>query len=845
MKNKIISVALIFILVFGYVGLCKTLSGGTKADYGLAEENIQFSEGVGNDITEAVKTSNDYTVLENENYIMKMTSSSNITIVSKKNGRVWNAVPTDNMGNSKYDASVVLNYYVTNSTQKTIYSSSDSVDKEQFKVFKNENGVRVEYIFGEMTSKYVYPEIISKKRLESFLNKMEESDKEFILRRYTLYVLSEYRDAEKDYLLSQYPRLKKEDLYVLNDQALQHVGKRMDAIFRDAGYTNEDRINDISGSDIQRDNPQTFRIAVDYSLTSQGFKAKIDFKNCSIYNEYPIEKIQLLPYFDSYLETDTGYIVLPSGSGALKVMDANKRDEERYLLPVYGKNLTLDSNDDIYENQCSLPVFGSYKNNSGYMCILTEGEQQAYINAEISPIYSSVYPSYMMIDNQLAVLQAESQIWLSAKERAMDALEAEYILFPEMSFDEAYSEMARVYRERLIDVGILSEKNKESEIGLLANIINTVNYDTMLANCFPINKEFAMTTFDETEEIVDDLLKFVDADNLNVLISGWNKKGVGMQKMNRITYSKAAGGKKGLSSLQKSLNEMGVKSYLNIDFNLIKPHQFDGFKSDLHSTRDVNNSIVRYNLYKAKISDFKSTKLQLLSPKTFEENCNSYINNSAFDYSGVNVSQLTGYLYSDYANGEYISRNDTIGIVNNVLKNINEKDISLIGDGANLYVLKNLNNLNNIAVSSADDVFFDRDIPFVHLVLHGYKNYFAKPINDVTLTKQMILKYIETGSGISCRLSKNLFEDLFDTEYEYLYDIKFSELSDSLKDCYTTVSTALKGLNNKSIVSHKYLNSNVVEVKYEDGTIIIINYGDTKYNYNGNLCDSLDYCRIN
>lgn len=97
-----------------------------------------------------------------------------------------------------------------------LYSLSDAVEKGQFKVSStDEKGYAWEYVFGEISEDFVFPEQISETRMKEYLKKMSAEDADYIGRRYTLYSVELTEGANREYLLSQYPRLKDENLYVL------------------------------------------------------------------------------------------------------------------------------------------------------------------------------------------------------------------------------------------------------------------------------------------------------------------------------------------------------------------------------------------------------------------------------------------------------------------------------------------------------------------------------------------------------------------------------------------------------------------------------------------------------
>ena len=843
MKRRIISVVLVVAIVLGYIGLSRILSDGKKVDYGFSKKDMVFSEGA-DEITETVISSGQYTLKENANYKLEISGKSDIQIVSKTTDKVWKAVPDNNFGNSKYSSSLVLTYFVDEKTQKTVYSSQDAVEKNQYKIFKTKNGARVEYIFGEMSSIYIYPDIISKERLDGFLEKVDPDDSEYILRRYQLYVLDEYEKKEKDYLLSLYPRLKDEDIYVLNDISTPYMKKKVNDIFISAGYTEKDKNMDNGNFEGESKKPQSFKISVEYQLTDKGFKALLDLDNCAFYNEYPIASIQILPYFDAYGKGEEGYFVIPSGSGALTYINSTKKKEEKIEIPVYGKNLSIYPQNDIVDNNCSFPMFGAYKDNSAYICSFNNCGEQTSIDAETGSLLSAIHPTYSIIDSQVSSLKSEAIIWFSAGALSTDVIEANYHLIDKAEYATAYSEMANIYRDMLISQGLLVKNDISGNIPMIANIVNTVNYDTMNLGCFPANKEFALTTFDESYKISEELSNLTGASDLKVLLSGWNYKGVGAQKFKKVTFSKIAGGQKGLEKLQKSLSQKGIESFLDMEFNFVKPKSNNGFNSGSQAVRDINNAVVNVEEFDPKLNAFKKTSKQLVSSLQFNKVFDRLENNELFQNSGIGVNQFTQLLYGDYANGEVCGRGKTMSIVSDNLQKLSKNKIAVIGAGANIYALKYLKILSSVPLYSNNDNFFDKDIPFVQMVLHGYIDYTSTAINDLTASEDTLLKLVETGSGLNYRLTMNTFSDIFETDCSYLYNTEFENNKQSIGKYYEKISKILADLNDQRMVSHKYLTDTVVKVSYENGDSVIINYGNKSYKYKGKLCKAKDCLRI-
>jgi len=843
MKRKIIAWCTTFALILGFVGLTFLLSKKNSVKYGIDSGSIGYTES-DKDITELVMGKSGYTVTENEKFILELDDFANPVIYDKQTGNTWKSVPENDGGNSKYSSALTLNYFSDNSTKITLYSSEGSVDKNQAKVFALDGGVKVEYCFGEMSDDYIYPETISEKRMNEFLSKMSESDADYILRRYTLYVLSELEGQDKDYLLGKYPKLKDENLYVVTDMSTKLMMRKSDEIMRKAGYTVEDRDKDngeISGEKI---NPQTFKVGVIYTLTNEGFKVTVNTEDCKFYSDYPLTDINVLPYFDSFASGEEGYFVLPSGSGAL--MKANNNEKEALVsLPVYGNNIALTGELEDNAQKCVFPIFGQYKNSKGYLCIIGEGSQQAEIIADRNSISSAASVNFALIDSYMYTMSSSNPVELFATDEADDVFSAEYVLFSGMEEENAYSNMAVYYRNRLLNDGVLNEKTHGSDPLVLTEFINVINYDTLALGFLPINREFVATSFNDSLKIAEEIKGYTDGENLKLLFTGWNKKGLNRQKLGGINFSNKAGGEKSYKATITALNEYGIESYLDTNFALTEGFVGDGFSKTSQAARGVNNSIVKLSLKDALTDKYLESDFSLVSPKQFEKLGKAYLKNAVFSQSGMGVAELTSVLYGDYSQNKLFSREKAINEVVNVLNTVQKKDVSILGDVCNLYTLPYINLINNLTPVSSKDNEFYRDIPFVQMVLHGYVDYVTESLNGSENIQKDILKLIETGSGLHYTLTANEYEKLFETEYAHIYNTNYSYLKEEIKNSYKLLNDALHGLGDKAIIKHSYMTDDVVCVEYEDGTLIYVNYGMSDYLINDIKVPASGYGRVN
>lgn len=838
MKRKLISLVVVAALILAMVGVILLLPDGGEVYYGIKSGSVTFSE-EGTDISDLVLGGAGYTAAKNDNFTLLLDKNANPVIIHSKSGREWRAAPADSADASKLSALDIAYYYDNGRT--VLHSSDSAVAKDQVRITQLENGVRVEYIFGDMQEDFVFPEQISEERMNQLLEKMSEEDAEYIGRRYTLYKLELAEGANRDFLLSQYPRLAEENLYILTDMPNQNIKRRTDEIFRSIGYTAEDRDRDNSGAGGEQVFPRAFRAAVDYTLTNSGFKASVDFNDVLFYSDYPLTELALLPNFGAFSPDESGYCLLPSGSGALVYADGMASAQEiSYSLPVYGQNSTVTRQMDTTESVCTLPVFGQYKGGSGFLCILEDGAEQAELRLMRSADGMTLSPVYETIDNGVHQMQQKADTLMFASECAVERVTAEYVLFPQLAADSAYSEMANYYRGYLEDTGVLNGKVDSDDPSVLASVVSSLEYDDLLAGLIPVKREYALTTFSQAEDIITELSEEIGGENLKVLLSGWNKNGLNAQKPGSVKVSGAAGGRRDLEQLLEAADKNGVDAFVNLEFVMTEPEKLFAYFPVSNSARALNNSVANLSVLDPIYCSWQETGRQLVSPLKYEQLWESY--SSKADFKGIGVSQLSSMLCGDYANGSAYTRGETLKTVTDILSSM-KSEHSILGSGGNLYALPYLSYVDGLSTSSDGQSFFDCDVPFVQMVLHGHVRYCAEDINSA-LSEKELLQLIESGSDLRCTLTANEFDRIYETDFSMLHSTRYETVGADVIIRYEKLSEALGGLADKLMTGHRRISDDVVCVTYENGTDIYINYGDKDFNIDGLTVPAEDFIRV-
>ena len=156
---------------------------------------------------------------------------------------------------------------------------------------------------------------------------------------------------------------------------------RIDNILKLVGYTVEDLAYDNAEQGIAvEDSRAEFEVAVKYTLTDHGFEAKIINASIVEKNNAPIIYIDFLPFFGSSTEKDSGYVVIPEGSGILINHNSGKNYAGKRLYgPDIANSKETKTNDSL---NISLPLFGVKQNDGGFISVIKNGGGMATVLAQ-------------------------------------------------------------------------------------------------------------------------------------------------------------------------------------------------------------------------------------------------------------------------------------------------------------------------------------------------------------------------------------------------------------------------------------------------------------------------------
>lgn len=573
-------------------------------------------------------------------------------------------------------------------------------------------------------------------------------------------------------------------------------------------------------------------IPVDYTLRDNCLNITVDAsKILENGDEYKLVSISLAPYMCSVKnDAENGYLLVPSGSGALMYSKETPEGAREFESEMYGDDgaRQIPSRAVDYE-ATRLPVFGAAGGGSGIFGIIEKGAGAAFIKAKAGYDklgYSNIYADFYVrgYDTFSYEYHGKPQ---GTRKRVNENISQQKISvsFYPLSGEEAnYNGMAKKYREYLIESGSL----KKTEISSSAYGLTILGGTSVTKSILGIPKDdtVALTTFAQANTIISEL-KTNSGVTPDVLMSGYGDKG-----MNSGTI---AGGKKYLSvyGSKKDLTNLIEENNGNnffIDSDIVT---YAKSGSGYSLSGDVAKTAIKY-----KAEHFHITPTRVMDKKEAyyiisRENLPKVLKLALkkaekYGNKGIALSTLGSIAYSDYNSDEYISKNgiekDVWAIINNAQKDGYKVAVS----DANSYAACAADVLFDISTTSAKYSTLDEEVPFYQLVFHSYKPMYTDAINLDENIDLAVARAAAYGMGLGYTLSYNYQDESDDLDeyalYGTLYDDNAELICNSVKS-YNKIYTATK---DAELASYSLLENGVSETKYSNGVTVYTNLTNSK-----------------
>jgi hypothetical protein len=317
---------------------------------------------------------------------------------------------------------------------------------------------------------------------------------------------------------------------------------------------------------------------------------------------------------------------------------------------------------------------------------------------------------------------------------------------------------------------------------------------------------------------------------------GWFNGGVNNRNPETISAVRALGDMNAMRSLDDRLAESGGALYPDVSFQTIS--FTSGIRQRFNAAKDAARTMEGYAALRTdadrvsrstRNTPYMEAAYTFVSPNTLHESVGGFMSGyQRYNLRAAAVRDIGSSLVSDKNRRYPVSRGEARTAVQEQLDKLSAS-YSLMISGGNEYALPYAKAIADAPATADHYGVVDDAVPFYEMVLHGYIDLAAPPVNLLGAhdARGEILHLIEYGLSPHYIMSWQPSDILEYTAYTKLYQTGYVVWLDEAAEVYAAVSGAVSGLRDQPIARHIIHAPGVRETVYANGVSTIVNYTDS------------------
>jgi hypothetical protein len=490
--------------------------------------------------------------------------------------------------------------------------------------------------------------------------------------------------------------------------------------------------------------------------------------------------LDMLSFLGATHDGEPGYIVFPDGCGALmSYTSPHPEAVQEISLPVYGEDQFEFGATEVVHQPAPMPIFGLVREDgvgdrAGFLAVITQGDFDARLGVARSGKsmpYNHAWTSFVYRRQGEFSLTGGQPAWLYEPDLAGGDRQVRYYF---MRGEEAdYVGMAARYRK------FLMQERGAQQMAANGPLMQLLFYMGAERRTWFLRDLIRMTTFEQAQEILADLAE-ADITRLDVILASWGQGEISGRYPQRLPVERRLGGADALRGVDGLPVGEGGTFFLNPQVSL---------------RRFAIPALSR-------MAGLGADGLWLVN------------------FAEVAVPD-TNDRYPLSREGFAASWMQIVGLVRDRLG-------SVAMSGGNSYAIPHADALQFVPMDSTHYDLFDETIPLYQIVAHGLVSYTGPPYNLLNDGQQTFLRQVEYGAVPIFVLTEADSSRLYYTPARDLYSTRYATWRDQVVRQYAAMEK-LASLAHQFIIDRERLTEGVYQVTYQDGTRVVINYGDQPY----------------
>ena len=530
-----------------------------------------------------------------------------------------------------------------------------------------------------------------------------------------------------------------------------------------------------------------------------------------------------------------GYLFVPDGSGGLiRFADNKGKFRTPYSAKIYGTNAGLEPDPrHLYINEpytVQFPVFGIVHGERRH-ALFAEVESGQH-NANIVAYPNGVNTPYNWATAQFlareSYLQPTSRslggIVVYEKNRHPEDIRIRYAFLH--GEDAGYAGMARTYRQRLVDRGVLVRQRGEAggteDIPLHLDVLGAETENSLFGK-----RLVPMTTVRQLEAMLDDLEQS-GVRRVNAVFRGWNEGGLSGTNPSPIRYEKSLGTAADFRRVADALESRGGRLYLYRDYT-VAYDESRRFSARSDAATRIDRQVLALPTYRDVYDRFYYMSAEH-TLRIVSEDVAAFARQGV---DGVAVDHTGHVLFSEWKDGAAVSRKQTADAYREAMSRLAERLSSVLLYAPNDYMLAYADAILQMPLETSGYTFVGESVPFAQMVLKGYKDVYASHANFDANPADGLLRMIESGSFPSFYVTAEPSHKLKFTNSNDVYTSSYDDWRGIIVDTYRTMNEALKPVRYAAIEDRIRLDDGVYRVVYDNGASIVVNYTEEEWRGDG------------
>ena len=783
-----------------------------------------------------------------------------LTLTDDATGKSWSsAMEGAAKDNLAAKALLQVTFRGEDNVETTWNSYQNCVAFQDYKLYRIENGVRIEMDINEGDSK-VYLEYLPTRfprdRYENFIlpgvdqllaeGKITEAQHA----RYLDMLHQSYRLNAKADNENALPEDQSYDKFFSGNSPAVTTSNALITLTGLIGYTREMLIEDcaVFGMVPTFHEPAQFSLNIEFTLEGGDLVAHIPTDEITAANPfYQLQRISVLPNLvaQTAAAENDGYFLTPDGSGALMRFNSFVGSMAKYDRPYMDNDYYADYYfQSEHKEELRMPVFGVINgvepSTHGMLAIIEEGMDTANLHITLGSVtgtgkkatYTGTNAAYVSVDTLEhakvrinGAYETSSPTYISDSGHiAMDFT----VRYKPYTSAVTYFDMAMDYRDYLSaqsGVEITAPEGPSAYVEVIGAVTLTDRFVGV-----PYDNITSMSTYKDVQMIVDAL-----PEGSVVQYDGAFNGGVISELNNGARLVKENGAREELDALLAAAEKKNTKLYWQVNLSRV----YDNGRSYipyLHAIRDYSNEAAEIYLYTPDTAKFNGRwdpirAYTRLSPVYLPYVADEFLAGLADQELQLDlaIGDLGHDVFADFRYKGTVTQVQANRIVTDTLKKLNASSALTLNDPSS-EVAPMADYVVNVSRQSSDYASFAATVPFRQLALRGLTQVVGQDVNlNSRDLDYYLLQAAETGMSVKYTVTAQNPDILKSSHFEAVYAAYWEEWKDEILLAAQKCQELSDLIGGKQITNHVMLAENVFETTYEGGVVIITNYTALPY----------------